>query len=213
MSSDSDQTRVNSDQEARTQVEHQPVEYQPVERQPVQRQPILTAPEPVNVRRSPEPVEETAEEPAEKKSRNLSEFVKFGILAVILLGTPVVIFLLIPLIFGQIVPAVLGSDLPGNNQTLPGDQVIQPPTAETPNVLLPTDPQTGIGGEATPTPVLLETATTEPSFHVVRSGETLFSIAGRYGLTADELAAANNILDPNQIFSGQVLILPPPSNP
>ena len=211
MSNDSDQTNLNSatsDQEANTVYEHQQVDRQPVARQPVESQPIYTAEEPVYIRQ----VEE--EEPG---NSTFSELVKFGIMAVILLGIPLVIALLIPLIFGQIVPAILGTNLPANTQILPGDQVIQPPTAETPNVVLPTDPQTGIGGEevVNPTPTPLETATATPEIetHVVRSGETLSSIARQYGLSSDEIATANNILDPNQIYSGQILTLPPASNP
>jgi LysM repeat protein len=207
MSNDSDQTHVNREQTPPSDQQAQTV----VERRPVERQPILTAETPVPVRRTVEPVKsvETVE-PIEAKSNNLSEFIKFGILAVILLGTPLVIWLLNPIIFGQIVPAVLGSDLP---PSLPGDQIIQPSTAETPNVVLPTDPQTGIGGEATPTPLPPQETPANPAFHIVRSGDTLNSIARQYGLTVDDIAAANNLADLNQIFSGQVLILPPQSSP
>ena len=44
--------------------------------------------------------------------------------------------------------------------------------------------------------------------HVVSPGETLFSIAQRYGLTAEMIAGANGLANPNQIFVGQVLYLP-----
>ncbi len=44
--------------------------------------------------------------------------------------------------------------------------------------------------------------------HIVRSGETLFRIALRYGITVDTLARANNIANPNQIYAGQTLIIP-----
>lgn len=44
--------------------------------------------------------------------------------------------------------------------------------------------------------------------HVVQSGETLFRIALRYGLTTNELATANNINDPTRILAGQTLIIP-----
>ena len=201
MSRVSDQTNVNSetsDQEANTAVE---------------RQPIFTAEEPVYVRR---PVEAEEVVVVEREISTLSELLKFGVLAVILLGTPLVIALLIPLIFGQIVPAILGSDLPGNTQTVPGDQVIQPPTAETPEVTLPTDPQTGIGGDPEPTPtpfIPTETPTPEAATHIVQTGDTLSSIARQYGLTANEIAQANNINNPNQIFLGQELIIPVANNP
>ena len=41
--------------------------------------------------------------------------------------------------------------------------------------------------------------------HVVRRGETLSGIALRYGTTVDQLAATNNLADPNFIISGQRL--------
>ncbi|MEO8610582.1 MAG: LysM peptidoglycan-binding domain-containing protein, partial [Chloroflexota bacterium] len=50
-------------------------------------------------------------------------------------------------------------------------------------------------------------ATEIPQSHVVQPGETLRSIADLYGLTVENLAAWNNIADPNSIFVGQVLNL------
>jgi LysM repeat protein len=44
--------------------------------------------------------------------------------------------------------------------------------------------------------------------HTVAPGETLFSIATRYGTSSDALAAANGLSNPNQLFVGQVLYLP-----
>lgn len=44
--------------------------------------------------------------------------------------------------------------------------------------------------------------------HTIAPGETLFSIATRYGTSAEALAAANGLSNPNEIFVGQVLFLP-----
>jgi len=44
--------------------------------------------------------------------------------------------------------------------------------------------------------------------HVVQPGENLFRIALRYGLTADQVSAANGITDPSRIYVGQTLIIP-----
>ena len=44
--------------------------------------------------------------------------------------------------------------------------------------------------------------------HTIAPGETLYSIATRYGTSAEALAAANGLSNPNQIFVGQVLFLP-----
>lgn len=45
--------------------------------------------------------------------------------------------------------------------------------------------------------------------HFVRSGETLGTIAARYGTTVSALAQANRIHNPNQIYVGQRLIIVP----
>lgn len=44
--------------------------------------------------------------------------------------------------------------------------------------------------------------------HTVQRGETLFRIATGYGVTVNDVAAANNLLDPTRIFAGQQLIIP-----
>ena len=48
-----------------------------------------------------------------------------------------------------------------------------------------------------------------PEFnHRVHSGETLSKLAQQYGLSADELAAANGLSAPYVIYSGQTLVIP-----
>jgi LysM repeat protein len=56
----------------------------------------------------------------------------------------------------------------------------------------------------TPEPTLEPT----PETYVVRPGDTLFRIGRAYGVTVDQLAAANAISNPNRILVGQVLIIP-----
>lgn len=46
------------------------------------------------------------------------------------------------------------------------------------------------------------------TIHVVQRGETLFRIAQHYGLTVDELAQLNSLLDANSIQVGQRLLVP-----
>ena len=48
--------------------------------------------------------------------------------------------------------------------------------------------------------------------HIVRSGETLFSIAFRYGKDPDDVARWNRLGDGSLIYPGQVLRLVPPAN-
>jgi murein DD-endopeptidase MepM/ murein hydrolase activator NlpD len=93
---------------------------------------------------------------------------------------------------------------------VPGDPTPQP----TP---MPTQPPTST--EATPepeaiapTPVTQDIVVSDdPStsiIHTVQSGETLFRIGLQYNLTVTDLAQANNLLDPTQIYAGQQLIIP-----
>jgi murein DD-endopeptidase MepM/ murein hydrolase activator NlpD len=59
----------------------------------------------------------------------------------------------------------------------------------------------------------LEPAAQESTIvHVVRSGETLFSIARRYGTTIEAIVQANDIADPHWIHVGQQLIVPSASD-
>ncbi len=65
-------------------------------------------------------------------------------------------------------------------------------------------------GTAATTPTPISTAGTAASgrVHIVRRGETLQSIALKYGVTVRELSAANHIRNPNFIYVGQRLIIP-----
>lgn len=52
-----------------------------------------------------------------------------------------------------------------------------------------------------------ETAPAELQTHTVQGGDTLLSIARRYNLTPSQLAALNEITNPNLIYAGQRLIV------
>ncbi len=72
--------------------------------------------------------------------------------------------------------------------------------------------------DPSPTPVITPTSTTRPEAtnrsYRVRSGDTLLTIARRFGLTIGQLMAANpSISDPDRIRVGQVLVIPPPDAP
>lgn len=45
--------------------------------------------------------------------------------------------------------------------------------------------------------------------YIIKSGDTLYDIARRYGTTAAALAELNNIADPDYIEAGRILRLPP----
>lgn len=48
----------------------------------------------------------------------------------------------------------------------------------------------------------------EPATHTVQVGETMFRIATNFGVSVDDLAAANGVTDPSLVYVGQVLIIP-----
>jgi LysM repeat protein len=55
-----------------------------------------------------------------------------------------------------------------------------------------------------------EAAAAQGNVHVVAAGESLLGIAVRYGVTIEEILAANELDDPDAIFVGQELIIPTP---
>ncbi len=93
---------------------------------------------------------------------------------------------------------------------VPGDETPTPPP--TPTVSTSTDTDETSDSNVTPTPTTQEfVVSDDPSaaiIHTVQSGETLFRIGLQYNLTVTDLAQANNLLDPTQIFAGQQLIIP-----
>lgn len=73
-------------------------------------------------------------------------------------------------------------------------------------------PSTPAAATARPTPTAKPTprATLKPRVYVVKSGDTLFAIAERFGVTVSAIIAANDITDPNAILPGQRLTIPRP---
>jgi LysM repeat protein len=47
-----------------------------------------------------------------------------------------------------------------------------------------------------------------PQYYTVRPGDTLFSIALRYGVSAQTIVIANNLINPNVVYVGQTLTIP-----
>ena len=87
--------------------------------------------------------------------------------------------------YGVSMDAILGlNNIPDPNNLQIGQVLILPPEAEVP-------------------------AQTElPATYIVRPGETLSDIAVKLGVAIDELVAANDIPDPDNIIAGQVLNVP-----
>lgn len=69
----------------------------------------------------------------------------------------------------------------------------------------------GLNGYKTITPPATPTITPpplEPIFYTVKAGDTLSSIANKYGTTYQKLAEYNGIANPNLIYTGQVIKIP-----
>ena len=87
--------------------------------------------------------------------------------------------------YGVSMDAILGlNNIPDRDNLQIGQVLILPPEAEVP------------------------TETELPATYIVRPGETLSDIAVKLGVAIDELTAANDIADPDNIFPGQELNVP-----
>ncbi|GHT84751.1 peptidoglycan-binding protein LysM [Spirochaetia bacterium] len=51
-------------------------------------------------------------------------------------------------------------------------------------------------------------ATADETIHVIRKGDTIYSLAGNYGVSQQEILNLNGISDPNRIFIGQRIRIP-----
>jgi LysM repeat protein len=108
----------------------------------------------------------------------------------------------------------------GSTITVTGAAATATPT---PTVCPPTATPPGPTPTRTPCPTVCPTSTPPPGqctvFYTVRWGDTLYSIARRYGVTVQAIVAANNITNPNLIRVGQQLCIPggvtppPPQQP
>jgi len=69
-----------------------------------------------------------------------------------------------------------------------------------------------IGCHVTPIQAQSADPPADPTIHIVQRGDTLLSIANRYGATVDAITHANGIPDPRQIYLGQRIIIPSAAN-
>jgi LysM repeat protein len=99
---------------------------------------------------------------------------------------------------------VAANNIANPNLIFPGQQLVIPVGGT-----LPPPPATSV--PATVVPPTNVPPTQSPggtTTYVVQRGDTLGSIARRFNTTVQAIATANNIVNPNLIFAGQVLIIP-----
>jgi LysM repeat protein len=77
----------------------------------------------------------------------------------------------------------------------------------TPTTTFTPTPTSTATATATPSPLPTETPTPQVTTYVVRSGDTLSVIAGQFGVSVEEIMAANNLSDA-MIQVGQELLIP-----
>jgi len=161
-----------------------------------------------------------------------SEGIKFLLLVGVCAVVVIVVAVSRPFIFGHVVPVVMGE-----GQMEPVDMT---DTAVDETDAAPAGSEnmdTGVGGEveeegetavdeAAPDTETVdeanaaavgddqagveETAVPSTVSHIVQVGDTVYSIARKYGVTVEDIAAANNLADPNRVMVGQTLIIPQP---
>jgi LysM repeat protein len=97
----------------------------------------------------------------------------------------------------------------GLQYNVPWDVIAQANNITNPNTIYVGQELT-IPGSAGSQGAAAETGAAGPTTHVVQSGETLFRIGLRYGLSWQVIAEANGITNPNLITAGMVLTIPTP---
>ncbi|MEK7787169.1 MAG: LysM peptidoglycan-binding domain-containing protein, partial [Chloroflexota bacterium] len=153
----------------------------------------------------------------------MSKFERTFIVGVVTLGT-----ILLGMIVWTIV-AVSSSPLPPTitiaeeltriaAAATPGAEVLPatPPPVEPTLFVAPTETLQTLTANATDTaapvsPVVAASPTNPPTY-VVQSGDTLFTLAIRFGTTVDALKAANGLTS-DAIYTGQALVIPGPGAP
>lgn len=88
-----------------------------------------------------------------------------------------------------------GTPLPGQPTNTPIDQVrVDITYVPSPTAGAPTATRGPIG---------------EPIEYKIKSGDTLSGIAQQFGITVEDIVKYNNITDPNAVYEGQTILIPP----
>ncbi len=101
-------------------------------------------------------------------------------------------------------PVVIAMPLPTQVPTAVPSPTEPPPSATAEPTVPPSPTPVPLAPTATPLPPVV----TEGCYYVVRRGDTLFSIARRFGTTIGAIAQTNGLSNPRYIRAGQRLIIP-----
>jgi LysM repeat protein len=69
-------------------------------------------------------------------------------------------------------------------------------------------PAASVAASAAGSPLSSPRPSARPAFYIVQSGDSLGSIAARFGTTVQRLMSLNHISNPNRIVVGQKILLP-----
>ncbi|HUR60493.1 MAG TPA: LysM peptidoglycan-binding domain-containing protein [Opitutaceae bacterium] len=89
----------------------------------------------------------------------------------------------------------------------PGQKLIIPGRPASPTAAATANPAASAGRTAETIPAVTKSSGNAMK-HMVKSGETLGSIARQYGVKSNDIAVANSISDPAKVRAGQELIIP-----
>jgi LysM repeat protein len=109
--------------------------------------------------------------------------------------------------FGVTVEAIMEANGITDATQLAVGQVLRIPGASTPSPAATDEPEPAATEEP---PAPTEPPPAEQQTYVVQEGDIPETIAAQFGITADQLMAANGITDPASLQVGQVLIIPEP---
>ena len=91
---------------------------------------------------------------------------------------------------------------------LPTGEAVTEAASQAPSTVEAPTQESTVAPGLSPVQPTATTGSAATVIHVVAPGESLISIATQYGVTPDDIRAANKLTDPNLIFVGQQLIIP-----
>lgn len=88
------------------------------------------------------------------------------------------------------------------------EPILAAPATQAPVVAAqPTPPTSAVTSAESPT-ATPESAPQAEEIYIVQPGDTLLVVATRYGIAVDDILRANNLSNPDYVFSGQRLVIP-----